>query len=90
MKQFSWWQLLMMGGLGYLAYKTGQNVEKNRNKRAQELLDEDQDLFNDSADEEIYVAQQLQDLRSKSNKTMRDKYNIKLLENKLNELRNNR
>lgn len=87
MRQLSFWDLLILGGVGYVAYKMGKNSEKNEQKYVKDLLEEDQDKFNDSADEEIYVAQLLQELRNKPNKTQKDRYNIGLLEIKLEQLR---
>lgn len=87
MRQLSFWDLLILGGVGYIAYKTGQNSEKTKQKYAQDLMEEDSQKFNDEADEEIYVAQLLQELRNKSNKTQKDRYNIGLLEIKLEQLR---
>jgi hypothetical protein len=45
------------------------------------------EIFNDEADEEIYVANVLQELMDKKNKTKQDRYNIGLLEVKLKQLR---
>jgi hypothetical protein len=47
----------------------------------------DIETFNDEADEEIYVANVLEELRNKQNKTKQDRYNIGLLEVKLEQLR---
>jgi hypothetical protein len=87
MRQLSFWDLLILGGVAYAAYKTGQNSEKNKQVYAKELLEEEPTKFNDDADEEIYVAQILNELRNKPNKTQKDKYNIGLLEVKLQQLR---
>lgn len=87
MRQLSFWDLLILGGVGYIAYKTGQNSEKSKQKFAEDLMKEDESKFNDSADEEIYVAKLLQELRNKQNKTQKDRYNIGLLEVKLEQLR---
>jgi hypothetical protein len=45
------------------------------------------EIFNDEADEEIYVVNVLQELMDKKNKTKQDRYNIGLLEVKLKQLR---
>lgn len=87
MRQLSFWDLLILGGVAYVAYKTGKNSEKNAQQYAKDLLEEDNTQFNDEADEEIYVAQILEELRNKPNKTQKDKYNIQLLEIKLEQLR---
>lgn len=87
MRQLSFWDLLILGGVAYAAYKTGQNSEKNKQEYAKDLLNEDAAVFNDEVDEEIYVAQTLQELRNKKNKTQQDRYNIGLLEVKLKQLR---
>jgi hypothetical protein len=47
----------------------------------------DVEIFNDEADEEIYVVNVLQELMDKKNKTKQDRYNIGLLEVKLKQLR---
>ena len=87
MRQLSFWDLLILGGVAYVAYKTGKNSEKKAQEYAKDLLEEDNTQFNDEADEEIYVAQILEELRNKPNKTQKDKYNIQLLEIKLEQLR---
>jgi hypothetical protein len=87
MRQLSFWDLLILGGVAYVAYKTGQNSEKNKQEYVKDLLNEDAAVFNDEVDEEIYVAQTLQELRNKKNKTQQDRYNIGLLEVKLQQLR---
>lgn len=89
MKQFTLVQLLLLALVGFLSFKWGQNVEKNKNtQKPQEVTPEENSVdFNDSADEEIYVAQILNELRKKPKKTQKDKYNIGLLEVKLQQLR---
>lgn len=89
MKQFTLVQLLLLALVGFLSFKWGQNVEKNKNtSKPREIAPEENSMdFNDSADEEIYVAQILNELRKKPKKTQKDKYNIGLLEVKLQQLR---
>jgi len=87
MRKISFLDVLVLGGVGYLAYKMGQKSEKQKQEYTKDLLEEDNAKFNDVADEEIYVAQLLTDLRNKQNKTQKDKYNIGLLEIKLEQLR---
>jgi len=87
MKQMKFWDLALLAGVGYLAYKWGRNMEKSTQKEVKEILQEPVETFNDEADEEIYVAQILEELKSKPNKTQKDRYNIGLLEVKLKQLR---
>ena len=89
MKQFTLVQLLLLVLVGLLSFKWGQNVEKNKyGKKSEDNIPEETSTdFNDSADEEIYVAQILNELRKKPKKTQKDKYNIGLLEVKLQQLR---
>jgi hypothetical protein len=88
MKQFTLLQLLLLFLVGFIGFKWGQNVQKNREQKPAEVTPEETSTeFNDSADEEIYVAQILNELRKKPKKTQKDKYNIGLLEVKLQQLR---
>ena len=89
MKQFTLVQILLLALVGFLSFKWGQNVEKNKYGKKSEDTTPEETLtdFNDSADEEIYVAQILNELRKKPKKTQKDKYNIGLLEVKLQQLR---
>lgn len=87
MRQLKFWDLALLAGVGYLAYKWGQNTEKTAQREVKEILEEPNEVFNDQADEEIYVAKILEELKNKPNKTQKDKYNIGLLEVKLQQLR---
>lgn len=88
MKQFTFIQLIVLGLVAFLSFKWGQNVEKNKKSIPIDPTPEEPTThFNDSADEEIYVAQILNELRKKPKKTQKDKYNIGLLEVKLQQLR---
>lgn len=87
MRQLKFWDLALLAGVGYLAYKWGQNTEKTSQREVKEILEEPTEVFNDQADEEIYVAKILEELKNKPNKTQKDKYNIGLLEVKLQQLR---
>jgi len=72
----------------YAAYKVGQkSVTPKEQPIAEPIKEVDIETFNDEADEEIYVANVLEELRNKQNKTKQDRYNIGLLEVKLEQLR---
>lgn len=88
MRQLKFWDLVLLAGVGYVGYKMGQNMERNKQVEVKKIITEEpEETFNDEADEEIYVAQVLKDLKNKPNKTKQDQYNIGLLEVKLQQLR---
>ena len=88
MRQLKFWDLALLAGVAYVGYKWGQNMEKNKQAEVKKILKEEpEEIFYDEADEEIYVAQVLNELKNKSNKTKQDQYNIGLLEVKLQQLR---
>lgn len=88
MRQMKFWDLALLAGVAYVGYKWGQNMERNKQQEVKKILKEEpEETFNDEADEEIYVAQVLQELKDRPNKTKQDKYNIGLLEVKLQQLR---
>ena len=71
----------------YAAYKVGQ---KSATPKQQPVMEPEVEVFNDEVDEEIYVANVLKELKDKVNKTKQDRYNIGLLEVKLEQLRRSR
>ena len=88
MRQLKFWDLVLLAGVGYVGYKMGQNMERNKQVEVKKIITEEpEETFNDEADEEIYVVQVLKDLKNKPNKTKQDQYNIGLLEVKLQQLR---
>jgi hypothetical protein len=91
-QQSSGFSTLLKWGLAaavvYAAYKVGQKSVTTKEQPVMEpVIEPDVEIFNDEADEEIYVASVLQELMDKKNKTKQDRYNIGLLEVKLNQLR---
>jgi hypothetical protein len=91
-QQSSGFSTLLKWGLAaavvYAAYKVGQKSVTTKEQPVMEpVMEPDVEIFNDEADEEIYVASVLQELMDKKNKTKQDRYNIGLLEVKLNQLR---
>ena len=75
----------------YAAYKVGQKSVTPKQQPVMEPVKEPEvEIFNDEVDEEIYVANVLKELRDKVNKTKQDRYNIGLLEVKLEQLRRSR
>ena len=91
-QQSSRFSTLLKWGLAaavvYAAYKVGQKSVTTKEQPVMEpVMEPDVEIFNDEADEEIYVASVLQELMDKKNKTKQDRYNIGLLEVKLNQLR---
>ncbi len=88
MRQLKFWDLALLAGVAYVGYKWGQNMEKNKQAEVKKILKEEpEEIFYDEADEEIYVAQVLNELKNKPNKTKQDQYNIGLREVKLQQLR---
>jgi hypothetical protein len=91
-QQSSGFSTLLKWGLAaavvYAAYKVGQKSVTTKEQPVMEPVKEpDVEIFNDEADEEIYVVNVLQELMDKKNKTKQDRYNIGLLEVKLKQLR---
>jgi hypothetical protein len=91
-QQSSGFSTLLKWGLAaavvYAAYKVGQKSVTTKEQPVMEPVQEpDVEIFNDEADEEIYVVNVLQELMDKKNKTKQDRYNIGLLEVKLKQLR---
>jgi hypothetical protein len=95
-QQSSGFSTLLKWGLAaavvYAAYKVGQKSVTTKEQPVMEPVMEpvqepDVEIFNDEADEEIYVVNVLQELMDKKNKTKQDRYNIGLLEVKLKQLR---
>jgi hypothetical protein len=75
----------------YAAYKVGQKSVTPKQQPVMEPVKEPEvEIFNDEVDEEIYVANILKELKDKENKTKQDRYNIGLLEVKLEQLRRSR
>lgn len=75
----------------YAAYKVGQKSVTPKQQPVMEPVKEPEvEIFNDEVDEEIYVANVLKELKGKENKTKQDRYNIGLLEVKLEQLRRSR
>lgn len=75
----------------YAAYKVGQKSVTPKQQPVMEPVKEPEvEIFNDEVDEEIYVANVLKELKDKVNKTKQDRYNIGLLEVKLEQLRRSR
>jgi hypothetical protein len=75
----------------YAAYKVGQKSVTPKQEPVMEPVKEvEVEIFNDEVDEEIYVANILKELKDKENKTKQDRYNIGLLEVKLEQLRRSR
>lgn len=75
----------------YAAYKVGQKSVTPKQQPVMEPVKEPEvEVFNDEVDEEIYVANVLKELKDKVNKTKQDRYNIGLLEVKLEQLRRSR
>ena len=73
--------LLAVGFGMYAAYKFGEHQTKKKNVSFDEPLRE-------VTDEEVYVLETIEELKKKPIKTQRDRFNIELLEVKLNQLRN--
>ena len=72
----------------YAAYKVGQKSVTPKEQPVVPSVNEPEvEIFNDQADEEIYVVNVLNELQNKQNKTKQDRYNIGLLEVKLEQLR---
>jgi hypothetical protein len=72
----------------YVAYKVGQkSVTPKEQPVVPSVKEPEVEIFNDQADEEIYVANVLNELQNKQYKTKQDRYNIGLLEVKLQQLR---
>jgi hypothetical protein len=72
----------------YAVYKVGQkSVTPKEQPVVPSVKEPEVEIFNDQADEEIYVVNVLNELQNKQNKTKQDRYNIGLLEVKLEQLR---
>ena len=76
-------KILAVGALAYGAYKLG---EHNANKKINQTLPEDKPEEKDT--EEDYILELINELKNKPNKTKKDKYNLELLEIKLNQILN--
>lgn len=79
MKQFTGTQLLLLGLVGYLGYRLGRNLEKNKSKNPE---------FVDTSDEQNFISRMIDELKSKPNKTQKDRDNIDLLRIKLDQIIN--
>ncbi len=79
MKQFTGTQLLLLGLVGYLGYRLGRNLEKNKPKNPEVV---------DTSDEQNFISRMIDELKSKPNKTQKDRDNIDLLRIKLDQIIN--
>ena len=73
--------LLIGGLLVYLAFEIGKKTGKKEETVKKPVIIENED------DEETYVTQLINELKNKSDKTKKDKYNIELLEIKLQQIK---
>jgi len=79
MKQFTGTQLVILGLVGYLGYRLGRNLEKNKSKNAEVI---------DTSDEQNFISRMIDELKGKPNKTQKDRDNIDLLKIKLDQIIN--